>query len=427
MTVEADDNNTLLMPILRLDGIYTNGLRFNQYDSEACYDDENNFLGYSQLIYGMEVMYDSYTSLYASEETNRVLTVEAFTKGADYNDPGQVSEKTAIISNVDNTEPNVEWSVNPQVLTYEFVESGDGIWEERVTYPTPGNVTFTFSAQDKEVGIDRIIALYDDCCGEVYVPMTDENGEPTEYWSWDGNEHTQRSDVWDDEQGYVEKYEKIPVKVEYFGGGDIYGVKTLKYTFTEAFRLDSMPEFINTLGAYGNVKGGLFDGVISTEDLIYKIPIEENEDFTVKYYYENSEGNWKEIGNFETTYYKNAKAVIEIPEDSRGVERGLYVSNNSRQNEKILNNYQNEFTFKLRDKYGYTMDVTVSLNNFDTKPGELEYHLETTENTKTPYDILIYASDDESGIGSVSLTQGSTEIPLTELVAGEYKGEISPV
>lgn len=424
-SADPNDTDTLFMSVPELDG--TNGLRFNEYESEACYDGEQ-LLGYSKLRYDIEMMFDSYESYTPSEATDRLLTVHAFTKGADYNDPGQVSEKTAVISNVDNTEPTVTWSSIPHVIDYKIVGSGDGLYEEAVYYPTPGNVTFTISGQDMETGIDSIIALEDYCCGEVYVPMTDANGAPTEYWSWDGNEHTQSYEEWDDEQGcYVEKYEKIPVKVEYFGDGDIYGVKTLKYTFTEAFRLNSSPQFINSLGAMGMMKDGVFDGGISTEEIIYKIPIEENTDFNVKYYYENAAGTWEEIQDIENTYYKNAKAVIDIPEEGRGFERGLYVSNNSGQTEKVLNNYQPEFTFKLKDKYGYTKDVPVSLNNFDIKPGEIDYTLETTDKTNKEYGITITVSDNEggSGIGSVLLTSGGEEITLTEIAEGQYNGKIS--
>lgn len=422
----ASDADTLFMPIPELDGYDTNGLMFDESGSVACYDGDN-LLGYSKLRYNMVELYDTedYIST-QSDVTDRLLTVHAFTKGADYTDPGQVSEKTAVISNVDNTEPIVSWSSIPHVIDYRIAGSDDGLYEEIVYYPTPGNVTFTISGQDKESGITEIIALEDDCCGEVSVPMTDERGNPTEYWSWDGNEHTQRIYEWNEEQtDYVEKTVQIPIKVEYFGDGDIYGVKTLKYTFTEAFRLNSSPMFINSLNATGTLKDGVFDGGISTEDIIYKIPIEENTDFNVKYYYENDEGAWEEIEDIENTYYKNAKAVIDIPEDSRGFERGLYVSNNARQNEKVLNNYQNEFTFKLRDKYGYTKDVPVSLNHFDTKPGEIDYTLGTTEKTNTPYDITIHASDNESGIGSVILTTGSDEIPLSKDADGQYSGKIS--
>lgn len=423
-SADPNDTDTLFMPIPALDG--TNGLRFNESESEAFYDGGEQLLGYSKLCYDIEMMFDSSASYTPSEATDRLLTVHAFTKGANYNDPGQVSEKTAVISNVDNTEPVVNWSSTPHVIDYKIVGSGDGLYEEAVYYPTPGNVTFTISGQDAETGIVSIIALEDACCGEVFVPMTDASGAATEYWSWDGNEHTQRYEEWDDEQGcYVEKYEKIPVKVEYFGDGDIYGVKTLKYTFTEAFRLNSSPLFINSLDAMGMMNAGAFDGGISTEEIIYKIPIEENTDFNVKYYYENAEGAWEKIQDIENTYYKNAKAVIDIPNDGRGFERGLYVSNNSRQTEKVLNNYQHAFTFKLRDKYGYTKDVPVSLNNFDIKPGVIDYTLQTTAKINTPYDITINASDNESGIGSVILTSGSDEISLTKITDGQYSGKIS--
>ena len=71
------------------------------------------------------------------------------------------------------------------------------------------------------------------------------------------------------------------------------------------------------------------------------------------------------------------------------------------------------------------MDVPVSLNNFDTKPGVIDYTLQTTEKTSTPYDITINASDNESGIGSVILTLGGEEITLSKSSEGQYSGTIS--
>ena len=134
----ASDADTLFMPIPGLDGYDTNGLMFDKSGSEACYDGEN-FLGYSKLRYNMVVLFeisDNYIST-QSDVTDRLLTVHAFTKGADYTDPDQVSEKTAVISNVDNTEPIVSWSSIPHVIDYKIAGSDDGLYEEIVYYPTP--------------------------------------------------------------------------------------------------------------------------------------------------------------------------------------------------------------------------------------------------------------------------------------------------
>lgn len=428
--VEPADSNadTLFMPIPELDGDYINGLSFNESASEeyAERDDNDALLGYSKLWYNVNVQYDSQISYIPVEVTDRVLSVRAFSRGADYTDPNQVSDKTVLISKVDNTEPKVTMSVNPEVFTYEDVTYDGGAYKERVNHPTPGNVTFTLSGQDKESGIGSIIVLQDDCCGEVSVPMTDEDGNPTEYWSWSGNGHYKTKYVWDEStQSEIEKQVPIPVTIEYFGDGDRYGIKTLKYTFTDAYSLDyAQPAFVNTLGGRG-MYIDYKESKISTEGIIYKIPIEENTDFNVKYYYLDADEKWTEIEDIQNTYYKNAKAVIEIPEGGRGAERGLYVSNNSRQNEKALSNYQNEFTFKLKDKYGYTKDVTVSLDNFDTESGTIDYRLAVNGKTNKPYDVTITVSDSGSGIGKVVLSRDGNEILLSKAEEGQYKGTVS--
>lgn len=429
--------------------VYKNGLLFDEAESKAyaVYEDgesgaedepdyaERTIKGYTKLVYTVhqimlnnEGSYDRAVML--SDETERIIAVRAFNKDADTQNPDEVSEKIAVINGIDNTEPIVTWSASPKVLTYDRFETNGEIYYDWVVHTTPGNVTYTLTAQDKESGINRIVALsYDGEGGsyeEVEVPLTDENGNPTEYWSWDGSEHNSVNYVWNEEtQDYTEVFSPIPVKVEYYGDGDIYGVKTLRYTFTEAYRLEKAGQFVNTLGARGFAYIGPFEGGLSTEGIIYKIPIEEGKDYNVRYYFENSEGVMEEITDNENVYYKNAKAVIEIPEGSRGEERGLYILNNSGKSEKALNNYSNAFTFRIKDKYGYTKDVSVSLDNFDIEPGTIDYSLETTAKTNKPYDITVNVSDAKSGIGTVKLTNGEEDVTLSKISEGTYSGKIA--
>lgn len=439
--VEADggDGNTLFLPKddEYTDTTYTNGLYFQKYASRqfAFYSrqpDENNpydegeIKGYTKLVYSLNQIEsdDGGYMRKVSDVTERIVSVFAFDKDAtDTTDPGQVAEKSVVLSGIDNNAPVIEWSVSPEVLTYEMVDYGGEFYPELVAHPTPGNVTFTIRAQDKESGIGKIIALYiPDINGEeqeVAVPMTDENGNPTEYWSWDGSEHPFTDYEWDEATETQTPVQVImPVKVEYFGDGDIYAEKMLTYTFTDAYSIKHAGVFVNTLGAEeqtyihfrpdgdGGAEGGL-----STVGLIYKMPIEEGIDYNIKYFFENASGDWEEITEKENTFYKNAKAVVEI-NDGRGVQRGLYVSNNSRSAEKLLSSYQNSFTFKLKDKYGYTHDAQAVLENFDTIPGTVDYSLSTTAKTNKDVEVKITVSDEKSGIGTVSLTDGKDSINL---------------
>ncbi len=435
----ADNNNdTLLLPKEELDGVYKNGLTFDSSASRdyAVYaDGTEDIKGYTKLIYNVGQIMLENTDIYRwneslSEVTERIVTVLAFNKDANTENPDEVSEKSTVITGIDNTEPIVTWSVSPEILTYELAEFDGEMYYDWVTHTTPGNVTYTINAQDKESGIEKIVALYyekaDGSEEEVVVPETDEDGNPTEYWSWDGSNYTEVRNVWDEEQqDYVQKSSTIPVKVEYYGDGDKFGVKTLKFTFTDSYRLLRAGVFFNTLGADGSAIVGRFESGLSTEGIIYKMPIEEGKDYNIKYYFENSKGEWEEISDTTNQYYKNAKAVVEIDKDSRGAERGLYVLNNAGVSEKILNNYQNTFTFNLKDKYGYTKEVPVSLENFDINAGTIDYELAVTSKTNKPYDITINVSDEKSGVGTVKLTSGADEISLNKVDEGKYKGVIS--
>ncbi|MBU5450820.1 hypothetical protein [Acetivibrio sp. MSJd-27] len=467
--VEADggDGNTLYLPeeTSIIEAWYTNGLIFSEYSSKdyAVYSrepseddpyDNGEIKGYTKLVYSLKpIEIDDGSGYYRlSDVTERIINVRAFQRNADISDPGQVAERSVVLSGIDNDAPIIKWSVTPEVLTYETVDYGNGeFYTALVPHPTPEDVTYTLRAQDKESGIGKILAVVymtpDGGYEEVYVPMTDENGNPTEYWSWDGNEHMGGVEEYDEENGApVLAAKPIPVKIEYFGDGDIYGEKTLTYTFTDAYSLKKAGIFTNTCGAdaypgiyfrAGGDSGGSESG-LSTVGIIYKMPIEEGKDYNVKYFFENSEGSWEEFTDIENTYYKNAKAVIEIPEGSRGEERALAVTNNNRSNEKILNSYQNEFTFNLKDKYNYRADVNVSLKNFDNEPGTVDYKLSTTSKTNKPVEVTVTVSDAKSGIGTVKLTSGADEVTLTKIEEYElgtegtekvkyavYKGDIS--
>lgn len=499
LVVEPDSDTTLILPEqspYELYGNYTyyedNGLEFNYLESSdyaVPYDGEepgsmdfNNYeeakayfdkiKGYTKLVYNIHPISLDPQVVIEADVYERDLTVRQFSKDLDPKDESIVDLKVLVITEIDNTAPVVSWTATPEVLTL-----GEDGYEK---HPTPGSVTYTVTAQDAQSGIDEIAAFeyYDEELGyevALTVPMfelkkdddgnpipelddegnpkiddygdpiyqyeTDENGEkiPTEYWCADGKDYKVKVGTeWSDD-GYYTAWElkTAPVTVEYFGDGDRYGVKTLRYTFTEEFMLERAGIFYSGADAMsycsiGFDKNGqqLREMGISTYGLIYSLPIEKGEDYKLTYYYKASDGTWKEITD-DATYYKNAKAVITILE--RGKERGLTLRNNNGLTllyeegsivggEKELSSFYPEFTFELKDKYGYTESAKAELSNFDVEPGEIKCIFETTEKTNKPYHVYIYAEDEKSGVGSVKLTIGGVDVELEDPDDGDVYG-----
>lgn len=223
------------------------------------------------------------------------------------------------------------------------------------------------------------------------------------------------------------------MKIEFYGEkDDIYEIKTLKYTYTDEYDLSNFYKtayFVTGLGIEADM--AQYDGFspFSSEGLIYRMPIEENVDYVLKYFDENG----KEIPSDEVNsdYRKEVTAVVEIPEDSRGEERGLYAANNSGRLTAKLNEYRNSFTFRLADKYGYEAEAkTVSVTKFDTVCGTLSYSLETEAKNNKNFDVTIIAQDAQSGVGTVLLKLGNETVELEKQSASNdyravYKGTIS--
>lgn len=393
----------------------------------SSYYDFDDIKGYKKLVYKIDQLELPDTDVVEfSDETERFLTVRVFNQENNpVTAPEQVSEQSFMISKIDNTAPKVTWETTPNVFSID-----DEGYE--TINPTPGDVTYILNAQDSESGITDVIALgYYENGEYVKLPSDDFKNDDSEEtfdintvdsWSWDGSEHII---TWYDRDGN-EYTGNIPVKIEFSGTSDMYGIKTLRYTFTDEFSFGKgdfeTGIFINSLGGESMVYYGTNEGSLSTEGFIYKMPIEEGEDYTIAYYYKDADNAWVKFTDTENTYYKNAKAVIELTE--RGQNRGLYVSNNGGSFEKVLNNYQSSFTFSFGDKYGYESEGEVSLTNFDVTPGSLEYTLSTTANTNQPVTLSVTASDDKSGVAKILLKSGSDEFPLTYVSEGVYTAEI---
>lgn len=461
LVVTPINNDTLLLP----DGVSkehplsnmawdnsfyeTHGFRFELSDSSEYAvlingelpDEYDNIKGYTKLIYSIYRVddgVDKYGVSKAADISERILPVQAFdssynpfdTSDTSTSDVERITTKHLVVTEIDNTAPRINWYVTPDVIKYVgFPDGGastlslddsaefDG-WE---FYTTPGAVTYTVSAQDIESGIKRVIALtYCDVNGEEVAvepqkPAGYKNGGWS--WEWDGYQHSAM--LGDGEMHH------IPVRIEYFDDdGDIYGIKTLRYTFTEPFsmRYDnnlSGAAFYNSLGAFSQPTVYRWEGGgFSTENIIYNMPIEENVDYSVSYY----DADGEEITDLDAAYYNKVKAVINILD--RGNERKLSIVNNSGSTERELTAYRSAFEFKLKDKYGYEMYVPVELKNFDLTPGTLNYALSTTEKTNQPIKLTVTATDNESGVGSVSVI-GASEVTLSGGTEGIYTGSIT--
>lgn len=444
LVVEPINSDTLLLPEKSLEDMMydysyrtVNGLHFNAEASGAYafgasgddggiveWYDYDSIIGYTKLVYDIEQLeLDGYDVVTYSEATERILHVRAFNIANDPSNPDNVSDKYLVVSNIDNTAPSVTWSANPEVLTRGIEEIDGELYETWIKHPTPGNVEFTLFGQDKESGIEKITALIytdDNDLEQEITVQPDENG----YWSWDGS-NVRITAYKEDEDGNLQlvTLDGIPLTIECYDDGDKYGIKVLKYTFTDAFDLTKMSGFAvgcfeNTLGAVATPQIGNWESGISTVGIIYKMPIEENKDYKVVYKDEN--GN--EITDLENTYLNSVCASVEILE--RGEQRDLYIANNGGKAEKWLDIYQTSFEFKLKDKYGYEAYAPVSWDNIDTTPGDVEYTLSATQKTNTPITVTITAEDSESGVGSITLG-GAADVALTKGENGAYTGTIS--
>lgn len=428
VVVEPVNANMLINPVL--DSEINNGLTFDEGASEEYKSGE----GYTKLVYWASEMYIEdedgyYVSTVSSNE--RMLDVYIFEPGSEQS---TWSIDTAIIENIDNTPPDYEYKYSPEIIqmTGDVIAQGmeDGTEIAPVTTPgsdygvkkiyTPSDVTFTATVQDKDSGIESINFgdIWDEINEQIVpvteLPLKDKNGEYIDYtensWKWSGEQYG------------------CPVTIEYFGDSDPKSVKTIKYTFTDNYRMDAI-ECYNSAGDVVYICESRLES-ITTLDCMYKMPIEEGKDYTVNYMYEDNNGNWNEITD-NSQYYRRVKAVITpiLRENLNGegglpVDRELKASNNNGSFEKILDSYENHFTFNLKDKYGYMSALEVSYENFDEISGTIEYVLSNTTKTNKSITVTITAFDNESGVGEVKLFGSNGEIAVTD-EGNQYTASIS--
>lgn len=420
--VKSSDPNMYLYPYDKYNNnCYESGFMF---DSSASQQYEvKDAVGYTELVYTViqalpklnEYYYD-YMNPY--ETTERMLDVYVFEPGT----PEEAwSQEIAVVNNIDNTPPKGTVDFSPNIIetvkdeSVSPSETPGSDYVDKITY-TPSDVTATVTLQDAETGIEKInlggVKMYagiepeeEITIGEI--PLKNSKGEYIDYtiepWTWNG-----------------EKY-GVPVTIEYSGDADPKGIKTLRYLFTDNVWMDLI-ECYNTIGNREYIGSGRGMEGMTTRDCIYKMPIEEGLDYSIEYYYEDNNGEWQPMTDSEA-YYRRVKAVITPGE--RAEERELKISNNNGAYEKILDSYENTFTFKLKDKYGYKADVTVSHEYFDEQPGEIRYSLSTTQKTNEPITVQIQATDELSGVGEVKLLTGNEEIAVTDNSNGNYSASIA--
>lgn len=428
--ITSNDSSVLLKPVYSWEdaNAYTKGFSFEESASteESGTDiltEGGSVVGFKTLVYtvtkieemGMENgLLTGFRN--EKEENGRFLTICSFPK----TDSTQAVNSDILITGIDNTRPIVEVTSEPEVVTLNAGQKENEYFADYIYHPTPTDVVYSVTAQDKETGIVELVAVsyYKYANGgkgslvEEKIPLNDATSD----WSWDGSEvDAYIGEKYNEETGQTEVlHGAIPVTIQYYGDGSPYSAKKLWYTFSDSFKFESSETrfavFKNGVGqtAYAQIAP---EENLHTDGIIYKMPIEEGTDFGIKYSYENSDGDWVDIGvsELDSVYYKNAKVEIDIDSYQRGGERGVYVANNGGSREKLLNSYQNTYTFVLKDALGYSLEKTVILNNFDVTGGEIEYSLSTTANTCNPITLYITASDEISGVDKVWIVHGDGE------------------
>lgn len=455
--ITSNDSNVLLKPVMSWEdkNAYTDGFTFIELEStqesgaNMLTDESGNILGYGTLVYEVNKIVEAGMEngipngyFKEKEENGRFLTVAGFLKS----DPTQTVKTDVLITGIDNTSPIVEVTSEPEVITLDAGSIGNEFYANYIYHPTPTDVVYTVTAQDKETGIAEIVAVsyykYENgkrgSLVEVKIPLDASSEDYTTDWSWDGNGlDVYIGEKYNEETNQTEVlHGPIPVTIQYYGDENKYSAKRLWYTFGDSFKFnDAETRFAVFKNGVGQTEFAQIEpeGNLHTDGIIYKMPIEEGTDFGVRYSYENSDGDLVNIEEHEldTVYYKNVKAEININGYMRGLERGVYVANNGGYNEKLLNNYQNTYTFVLKDKLGYSLEKTITLNNFDVTAGEIEYNLSTAANTCEPITLSITARDEKSGVGKVWLVCGDTRVEPTQTAWSsdgkeeEYEAQIS--
>lgn len=358
--------------------MYTSKYREQGLDVDTSSSVGSDEEGYSKLVYRIMDLNIIAGTYEPADSNERIINLKIFDEGTD---PAMGADTIAVIDTIDNSEPEFTISAVPQFF-------GDLRVEPIEIFYTPQNIVMTVRIQDKDSGIKEIRLGHFDIEGigdvELTIPMADDNGNVLDYSKTPWVEDCTR-------------YGK-PVLIEYFGDTDLKGEKIVKYTFTDNATMPAIAAE-NGAGGVAYISNNHKEG-ISTMDAIFKMPIEEGIDYTVKYYSCNADGVWSEMTD-NTAFCKQAKAVINL--EQRGIERNLYVKNNGGSLERELSRFEPSFNFELRDMYGYKASVNAAVANFDTIPGTVDYTLSTTAKTNQPVTITITAEDKESGVASVTV------------------------
>lgn len=382
-----------------------NGLEFSEEESEHGASDST----YTKLVYTIVPIEDENYQLEKSTER----LIEAYIFDETNTEPSTWSLESLVLDGIDNTPPETSVRVTPEIFVFGDDDYGH---PERIV-PTAGEVVFYVTAQDAESGIGKIKLLSeynDETQSEIVVeaPLDEDHSE--EPWSWDGAQYN------------------IPVKIDYYGDTDPKSVKMMRYTFSDNHRIRAV-EVENKSGNRSWAMLNFMEG-LGTMGAICKLELEENKDYKLKYYYLNSNDEWIEIPDptDEKTFYKKAKVVLEPMTDYGDDQtrweigdREIRVLNNNGLFEKELDSFERSFTFKIKDKFGYTKDVRAdALDNFDCEPGEISYTLSETGKTNKDIRLTVTAADEKSGVGKVMLVSAKGSVELTEN-DGAYEYDIT--
>ncbi|MCD8049381.1 MAG: hypothetical protein LUG52_07250 [Clostridia bacterium] len=363
----ADGTETYLMPF---SGDWDDSAEYSGMTFKRDMSEEGAY-GYTKMVYSI----DWYDADVRSMQIY-VTTEERYQYGASDWDIADI-----LVEKVDSSEPVVTAVYNPQ--------SNDPYNDEGAAY-THDDVVVDVYMSDPQTGLDCIeISGYNSETWEeieLTILLTDEDGNAIDYYA---NPYTYTSEL---------------VDLELYSDTDIRSVKRLRMTIHNNSYFNVNP--YNTLG----IEGWLWSEGIYVDNIM-RTPLSEDE-YTLTYYYLDNNGDWQLVPDGDdTTYFKKGKAVI-TPTDS-GNYRELYVYNNGGEWEKELDIMQNSYTFKLKDRYGYVLNVTAELTRFDETPGTITYTLGSrASDNSAPLTITAY--DAQSGVGSVTLTHGGIEETLTE-------------
>ncbi len=412
ITAKSDATTTSAIEYLKVDPDYTKLYSYDDILNQSSVIEADDAYNDFRYNYASTILAKDIVELSNTKYSQLIFTInaESISKDKSMTFYSYHLQKDSEGSYLD---PSIESSyvqqLNTYTISFEDVTVPTILVEKSVTTPTIGSVDVNLRIYD----IDNIVrggSTISDITGISALNFFDDYGDMYENIDpirtidlskirYDEGEIFTNSDI-----SELEANESISLK-----GGQV--IFTRKFEENGELFITA----VNNVGLFQIPMDGVGDGALAVYN-INKDPIDTT-DFTLKYEYKDTDGTYKQLTD-NTKFYQEVRAVIELKDADSYYSpdyRGLYIYNNGGLGQRTLTARNNSFTFVISDSYGYTYEIPVSYDKFDSKMPTVSYSIddENTKKTNQPITVQITANDLEdgnvqgSGLESVILSGGN--------------------